>query len=99
MNRSECRAPSSSQPMASRTWDGCGTPAEQAEPGRALDAAGVEQHQQRVALAVGEAEVGVAREPVVDVAVEVGVGDDLGHPAYQVVAQGRHPLGVLGLAP
>ena len=32
--------------------------------GGALDAAGVEQHQQRVALAAGEAEVGVAREPV-----------------------------------
>ena len=32
--------------------------------GGALDAAGVEQHQQRVALAAGEAEVGVAGQPV-----------------------------------
>ena len=31
------------------------------------------------------------------VAVQVGVGHDLGHPADQVVAQGGHPLGVLGL--
>ena len=62
--RSEWRAGSSSQPIASSTCEGCGTPAEQAEPGRALDAAGVEQHQQRVALAAGEAEVGVAGQPL-----------------------------------
>ena len=85
--RSECRAWSSSQPMASRTWDGCGTPAEQAEPVEHSMPAGVEQHQQRVALAAGEAEVGVAGEPIVGIAVEVRVGDDLDHAAYQVVAQ------------
>ena len=31
-NRSECRAASTSQPIARRTCEGCGTPAEQAEP-------------------------------------------------------------------
>src|SRR5688500_186082 len=68
-------------------------------PGRALDAVGVEQHQQRVALAAGEAEGGVPGQPLgADRgAVEVGVGDDLGDPADQVVAERRHPGGVLVL--
>ena len=67
--------------------------------GRALDALRVEQHQQRVALAVGEAEVGVAGQPPLPRrrAVQVGVGDDLDDPANQVVAQPGEPLGVLRL--
>ena len=101
-NRSEWRAASSSQPIASRTCEGCGTPAEQAEPVEHSMPAGVEQHQQRVALAAGEAEVGVAGQPVGRPglqlgAVQVGVGHHLDHPADQVVAQRGDPGGVLGL--
>src|SRR4051794_22991667 len=66
-------------------------------PGGALDATRVEQHQQRVALAVGEAEMGVARQPLCGIAVQVGIGYDVDHPGHEGVAQGRHPLGVLGL--
>ena len=63
-NRSAPRASASGTPIASSTWLGCGTPAWQAEPGRALHAAGVQQVEQRVALAAGEGEVGVAGQPV-----------------------------------
>src|SRR4051812_27440467 len=38
--------------------------------GRALDPARVEEHEQRVALAAGEGEVGVAGQPLLRVAVE-----------------------------
>src|SRR3954469_10827895 len=64
---------------------------------RALDAPGVEQHQQRVALAAGEAEVTVAGQPPVDVAVHDGVRHDLADPGHQVVAQPGQPRGVVGL--
>src|SRR6476469_3559866 len=78
------------------------------DPGRAgrargaLDPAGVEQHQQRVALAVGEAEVGVSGEPV-DAqgverrAVQVGVRHRLDDAAHQVVTQRADPGRLLGL--
>ncbi len=70
--------------------------------GRALDAASVEQHQQRVAVAAREAQVGVAGQALGARAielgtVEVGLGHGLDDPADQVVAQRRHPGGVLGL--
>ena len=64
-------------------------------PGRALDAAGVEQHQQRVALAAGEAEVGVAgqpvRRPVDGVTVQVRVGHDLDAPGGPGRRAARRP--------
>ena len=63
--------------------------------GGALDAAGVEQHQQRVALAAREAEVGVAGQPVLVGAVDGRVGHLAQHPADQVVAQVADPGGVL----
>ena len=47
-------------PIASSTWLGCGYAGRARRAGGALDAAGVEQHQQRVALAAREAQVGVA---------------------------------------
>ena len=98
-----CAPAPSSQPIASSTWEGCGTPAEQADPVERGDAAGVEQHQQRVALAAGEGEVRVAGEPARHAvrrgAVEGGVAATCSlDPAHQVVAQRGHPLGVLGLA-
>ena len=67
--------------------------------GGALDAAGVEQHQQGVALAAGEAEVGVAGQPAGagGRAVQVGIRHDLGHPAHEVVAQRGDAGGVLVL--
>ncbi len=71
--------------------------------GRALDAAGVEEHQQRVTLAAGEGEVDVAGQPlgvpgVGTRAVEHRVGHDLEHAGDQALAQGGHPRRVLGLA-
>ena len=47
--------------------------------GGAGDPAGVEQHQQRVALAAGEGQVRVAGQPVVGVAVGVAVDAGVGH--------------------
>ena len=44
--------------------DGLATPARAGRARRALDPAGVEQHQQRVALAAGEGQVGDAGQPV-----------------------------------
>ena len=61
-SRSDPRALAGSAPIAISTCDGCATPAVQAEPGRAFDSVGVQQHQQRVALAAAEGEVRVARE-------------------------------------
>ena len=71
-------------------------------PGGALDAARVQQHQQGVALAAGEAQVRVAGQPVhADrghrAAVQVRVGHGLDDPAHEVVAQRRDPGRVLGL--
>src|SRR6478752_5536716 len=59
--------------------------------GGALDATSVEQHQQRVTLAVWESEVGVAGQPGVYGAVQVGVGHRLDDAAHQVVTQRLDP--------
>src|SRR5688500_15608927 len=65
--------------------------------GGALDAPGVEQEQQGVALAAGEGEVRVARQPMrqgqVAVATEDSVRYGGDHSAYEVVAQGGEVLG------
>jgi len=70
-------------------------------PRRAGDAPRVESISSGVALAAGEGQVGVARQPVLcralRVAVDRRVGDLLPHPPDQVVAQGAQPLEALGL--
>ena len=61
-------------------------------PGRALDAARVEQHQQRVALAAGERQVRVAGQPLHRVAVVDRVGHLLEHaraPGARAAAASR----------
>src|SRR5690606_1062469 len=69
------------------------------------DALGVEEQQQRVALAAGEGEVGVGREPPPGrgVAAEDGVRDGLADRGDQVVAQradlAGEPLPLLGGQP
>ena len=77
-------------------------PGRAGRPGRALDAAGVQQQQQGVALAAGEGEVRVAGQAVLRrqprVTAEDGVRHDLEHPAYQVVTKAGDPLGALGPA-
>ena len=71
-------------------------------PGRALDAAGVEQHQQRVALAPGELEVRVAGQPVLEARLGVAVVDRVRHltayAGHERVPQTGQSLGELGLA-
>ncbi len=62
--RSECRAGLVGAAHREQDVRGLGHAGRARRAGRALDPAGVEQHQQRVALAVGEAEVGVARAAV-----------------------------------
>ena len=64
--------------------------------GGALDAAGVEQVEQGVALAAGEREVRVAGQPAggVGVAAQLGVGHGGEHGRDEVVAQGAEPGGV-----
>ena len=99
MNRSECRAWTSSQPIASSTWEGCGTPAEQAEP--------VEHSMPWASSSISSESPSQPGKPRWALpgsrpspgrrAVQVGVGDDLDDPAHQVVAQPGEPLGVLGL--
>ena len=94
-NRSDPRAVASSAPIASSTWLGWATPGRARRAGGALDAVGVEQHQQRVALAAGEGQVGVAGQPrraAVDdagarVAVQHGVRHAREDLADEVVAQ------------
>ena len=56
--------------------------------GRALDAARVEQHQQRVALAAGELQVRVAGQPVVGAVPRVAVVDRVRHLAAYAVRPG-----------
>ena len=55
---------------------------------RALDAARVQQHQQRVALAPGELEVRVGGQPVLRAALRVAVVDRVGHLAADTLDQG-----------
>ena len=96
-NRSECRAASSVQPIASSTWEGWGTPAEQAEP--------VEHSIPRASSSISSESPSQPGKPrwalpgsrPLGVAVQVGVGHDLDDPAHQVVAQRADPGGVLGL--
>src|SRR3546814_11464778 len=54
----------------------------------ALAPARVEQHQQRVALASGESEVGMARKTVLGVAVDDRLGNRAADPRDQSLAQG-----------
>ena len=86
-------------PIASSTWEGCGDAGRAGRAGGALDAAGVEQHQQRVALAAGEAEVRVAGQPVRPGRGRRGGGRRAPPraPGDQLVAQGGEPLARLGL--
>ena len=101
VRRSAPRASLSATPMASRTWLGCGTPAWQAEPGRARDAGGVEEVEQGVTVAAGHEQVHVAREPARSVAAlphpgRPDVGCDRHGPLDEVVAQ-RHEARRLGV--
>lgn len=66
--------------------------------GGAFDALGVEEQQQRVALAPGEAEVRVGGKPLDGVSAEDGVGHFPEHGGDQLVAQGADPGGEV-LAP
>ena len=91
--RSECRAPSSSQPIASSTCEGWGTPAEQAEP--------VEHSMPRASSSISSESPSQPGKPRwalpgsriggSSVAVQVRVGHHLDDPADQVVAQGGRP--------
>ena len=96
-NRSDERASSSLAPMASSTCEGWGTPAEQADP--------VEHSMPRASSSIssespsqpGNVRWALPGSLLVDVAVVLGVGHDLLHPADQVVAELGHPGGVVGL--
>lgn len=94
------RASCGSVPVASRTWLGWATCGGAGGAGGALDALGVEQEQQGVALAAGEAEVGVGRKSLVGVSPEHSVGHGRAHGGDQLVAQGAdlggEPLPPLG---
>ena len=52
-----------SAPIAISTCDGCGDTSRAGRAGRAFDSVGIQQHQQRIAFAAAESEVGVARKP------------------------------------
>ena len=70
-------------------------PGRAGRPGRALHALGVQQHQQRIALAAGERQVRVARQPASGRAQRCPVEHDVRHPlAYssnELVAQRGRP--------
>ena len=93
-NRSEPRASASGTPIASSTWLGCGTPAEQAEPvehsmprasSSSSSASPSQPGNEKCALPGSRCSGDRSR-----VAAEDGVRHDLAHPAYQVVTQPGH---------
>ena len=97
-NRSEDRAPTPpTTPSPGARGEACGDAGVAGRTGRALDAACVEQHQQRVALAAGELEVDVAGEAVLGARLGVPVVDRVRHHAayagHQLVAQRGEPSG------
>src|SRR5262245_7307252 len=70
--------------------------------GRTLDATRVEEHEQRIALAARKREMGVARQPGLEVGTRVPVEHRLWHrlddPANEVITKPGELVGVLGLA-
>ena len=99
-NRSEPRARSASAPIASSTWLGWATPAEQAEP--------VEHSMPRASSSMssaspsqpGKDEVRVAGQPVDRVAVDsTASGTARQHAGDQLVPQRRHPGGASPAGP
>ena len=100
-NRSELPGLLLVAPHGEQHVGGLGHAGRAGRPGRAGDAAGVEQHQQGVALAAGEGQVRVAGEPVLEAGVRVAVDAGVRHlrldPLDQVIAQRGDPDGVVGL--
>ncbi len=95
--RSEGRAGSSLQPIASSTWEGCGTPAEQAEP--------VEHSMPRASSSIssespsqpGNLRWALPGSRSTGSPLQMRVGDRALHPAHEVVAQRADAGGVLAL--